>query len=324
MQVIKMKTMIAKMIVRIKRSIETNSKMILQNPIRVITFLTGAISLYSCQKNISVEIPHAESEVVVEGYIEAGKYPVVILSNTLPFFGTISTSTLDLAQYTIKGATVTVSNGTSIDTLKDYFQIGVYFGVMIGEAGKTYSLKVETDGKTLTASTFIPEAVHLDSVWFKVDGNRDSLGYAWAHLTDPDTLGNYYRWFAQRINLYTYGEQEGQMKDDTLIAPRGSVFEDKFINGKSFDFAYNRGDITNSDKEDDNNDERGFFKRGDTILIKFCTLDRSHFEFWRTEETQAGNNGNPFGSPAPVIGNINGGLGIWGGYNPTYDTIIAQ
>ena len=57
---------------------------------------------------------------------------------------------------------------------------------------------------------------------------------------------------------------------------------------------------------------------------KFSAIDRSHFQFWRSEETQVGNNGNPFGSPAPVTGNINGGLGIWGGYSTTFDTIIAR
>jgi hypothetical protein len=308
----------------IMKMITSIRKLVSQKKICVILFLTCVI-FQSCEKNITVEVPHAESEVVVEGYIETGKAPFVILSNSLPFFGTISTSVLDNLQYTITGATVTVDNGTVIDTLEQLPGYGVYFSQdMVGEAGKSYSLKIKTGEKIITATTYIPPSIHLDSVWFKVDGNRDSLGYAWAHLTDPDTLGNYYRWFAQRINHYTYGDLAGKMKDTLFIAPRGSVFEDKFINGRSFDFAYNRGVYPNSDKDDDENDERGFFKRGDTIIVKFCTIDRAHFEFWRTEETQVGNNGNPFGSPAPVTSNINGGLGIWGGYNVTYDTIIAH
>jgi hypothetical protein len=194
---------------------------------------------------------------------------------------------------------------------------------MVGEAGKTYSLRVITGEKVITATTYIPASVPLDSVWFKVDGNRDSLGFAWAHFKDPDTLGNCYRWFAKRINHYTFGEQAGDVKDNDFITPRGSVFDDKFINARSFDIGFNRGKIPNSEKEDDNNDEEGFFKTGDTIIVKFCTIDRANFEFWRTAETQIGNNGNPFGSPAPITSNINGGLGIWGGYNAYYDTIIA-
>lgn len=309
----------------INNSIIKTRKLITQKIIGVILFLIVVILLNSCEKNISVEVPHVESEVVVEGYIEAGGHPLVLLSNSLPFFGTISTNQLDQLQSTIQGATITVSNGIVTDTLQQIPGFGVYYSLnIVGEAGKTYLLKIKSGEKTLTASTFIPPAIPLDSVWFKVDGNRDSLGYAWAHLTDPDTLGNCYRWFAQRINHYTYGDLIGHEKDTAMVTPRGSVFDDKFINGRSFDLAFDRGKFPNSTKEDDNNDEEGFFKRGDTIVVKFCTIDRAHFEFWRTEETQVGNNGNPFGSPAPVTSNIKGGLGIWGGYNATYDTIIAH
>ena len=281
------------------------------------------ISFYACEKNVTVTIPGAEPLVVVEGYIETGKNPILVLSKTLPFFGTINTSTV--FQQTIQGALVTINDGTITDTLDQVPGFGVYTSSrIIGQELKTYSLRIEVEGKVLIASTHIPQAITLDSVWFKVNGTRDSLGFAWAHLTDPDTLGNHYRWFAQRINSYTYGAQIGRMKDSIPIAPSGSVFEDKFINGKSFDLGYQRGNVRNSQKIDDINDERFFFKVGDTIVVKFCTLDRDHFEFWRTEETQVSNNGNPFASPAPVIGNIEGGLGIWGGYACTFDTIIAK
>ena len=212
--ILNMITQILKMIVPIFRMITWTNKLIdpklrfsKHKAIGVILIVTGVTILPSCEKNITVDIPVVESGIVVEGYVENGKSPYVILSNTLPFFGSVST--LNLLQYTIKGAIVTVDNGSSVDTLKDLFNIGVYFTTsMIGESGKAYFLRVLVNGKTLTASTFIPHPVPLDSVWFKVNGNRDSLGYAWAHLTDPDTLGNSYRFFAQRINRYRYGDRK--------------------------------------------------------------------------------------------------------------------
>lgn len=293
------------------------------------TLINGTLllSLFSCEKNVTVEVPKADTQIVVEGYIETGTYPYVILSKTLPFFGSINTSTTSLLENTITGALVTINNGTMIDTLNQLAgtDFGIYSTVrMMGEVGKTYELTIQVNGKTLRATTTIPNAVKLDSVWWKVDGQKDSLGFAWGHLTDPDTLGNCYRWFAQRINHYTYGDDIGKIKDSTFIAPQGSANEDKFYNGRSFDFNAFRGQFQNSQKEDDQNDERIYFKRGDTIVVKFCSIDRAHFEFWRTEETQVGNNGNPFGSPAPITSNIEGGLGIWGGYSPSYDTIIAR
>ena len=288
-----------------------------------LAFLAAATVFSGCEKTVTVELPNVDDKIVVEGYIETGQPPYVILSRSLDFFGTVNLNSI--VQNTIQGATVTVSDGFITDTLQQIPGFGVYVSQQLtGTPGRTYYLTVRADGEILTAKTLLPNPVELDSVWWKVDGQRDSLGFAWAHLSDPDTLGNYYRWFARRINRYTYGELAGQQKDSIFIAPLGSVFEDKFINGRSFDFNAARGRLRNSDKEDDLNEESFFFKRGDTIVVKFTSIDRAHFEFWRSEETQVSNNGNPFGSITPITSNINGGLGIWGAYSTTFDTIYAQ
>ncbi|MEY4595015.1 MAG: hypothetical protein RIQ47_1425 [Bacteroidota bacterium] len=288
-----------------------------------LAFLVAVTVFSGCEKTVTVELPNVDDKIVVEGYIETGQPPYVILSRSLDFFGTVNLNSI--VQNTIQGATVTVSDGFITDTLQQIPGFGVYVSQQLtGTPGRTYYLIVRADGEILTAKTLLPNPVELDSVWWKVDGQRDSLGFAWAHLSDPDTLGNYYRWFARRINRYTYGELAGQQKDSIFIAPLGSVFEDKFINGRSFDFNAARGRLRNSDKEDDLNEESFFFKRGDTIVVKFTSIDRAHFEFWRSEETQVSNNGNPFGSITPITSNINGGLGIWGAYSTTFDTIYAQ
>lgn len=290
---------------------------------RSVIYLFLSTVLLSCEKNVTVKVPEASEEIVVEGRIETGLNPIVLLTKTLPFFGEISTS--EIFQNTVLGATVIVSNGSTIDTLTQIPNIGVYTTSGItGIPGETYNLTVIAQGKTLHSVTTIPYPVKLDSVWWKPDGNRDSLGFAWAHLTDPDTIGNNYQWAARRINKYKFGPDKGKVKDSIFIAAPGGSFEDKFINSKSFDFSFPRGRFSFSDKDDDNNDERFFFKRGDTIIVKFSSIDRANFEFWRSEDTQVQNNGNPFGSPAPIQSNIEGGLGTWGGFAPSFDTIIAR
>ena len=61
-----------------------------------------------------------------------------------------------------------------------------------------------------------------------------------------------------------------------------------------------------------------------TIVIKFCTIDLPHFNFWESFEIAAFNEGNPFSAPATINSNIQGGgIGVWGGYGVTYDTLIA-
>lgn len=288
------------------------------------TVLVSFLALLSaCEKTVTVKLPEVEQLLVVEGYVETGERPYVILSRSLDYFGTLNLNTV--TQNTVQGALVTINDGFVADTLIQVPGFGVYFSNRLtGIPGRTYQLTIQAEGKILSSSTYLSAPIPLDSVWWKVDGRRDSLGFAWAHLTDPDTLGNCYRWFAKRINQYTYGKNIGEQKDSIFIAPLGSVFEDRFINGQSFDFNVVRGKTYNSNKEDDLKEENFFFKRGDTIVVKFCSIDRSCFDFWRGEETQVSNNGNPFGSVSPIYGNIKGGLGVWCAYSTSFDTIYAQ
>ncbi len=274
-------------------------------------------SFSSCEKEITVDIPRADQKLVVEGYVENGELPYVILTKTYPYFDPVDSTAL--VGLLVLDAKVYISDGTQTDTLSLTFDSSIFpplfyrSNTMTGEIGKTYNLTIEYDGKVYTSSTRIPPAISLDSLWFKIQPGKDSLGFVWAHLTDPDSLGNAYRWSAKRIG-----------KDDNFVAPMGSVFEDKFVNGKSFDFAYNRGEKPNSEAIDDNNEERFHFKRGDTLIIKFSSIDRTTFDIWRSIETDISNNGNPFAAPSSVRTNIKGGaIGIWAGYGNSFHGLKA-
>ena len=70
--------------------------------------------------------------------------------------------------------------------------------------------------------------------------------------------------------------------------------------------------------------ENGHFKLGDTIIVRVCSIDEAHYNFWRTIEQEEFSGGNPFGSPIPIESNIKNGLGVWGGYGASYYTVIAK
>ena len=281
-------------------------------PLAVLLIIAG------CTKDITLEVPQAEPKVVIEGYIENGQNPYIIVTKNTPYFGVLDSATL--VNLLVQDAVVTVSDGNITAACPLTFDPNVfpYFiyktTAIVGEVGKTYYLSVTVNGQTYSAQTTIPALKPLDSIWFQTEVNLDSLGYLWAHGTDPDTLGNYYRILAKR---------EG--KDDTYVATFPSSMDDKFINGQSFDFTLSRGAKSNSQAIDDNNIEAGFFKRGDVIIVKFCGIDKDHYNFWRTAEQVIYGGSNPFSSPMNVKSNIsNGGLGIWGGQHAVYDTIYTQ
>ena len=288
---------------------------LLLHPLFLLPLTPLFLLLSGCEKEISIDdLPQPTMKICVEGHVEPGQNPFVYLSINAPYFA--PTDLNNLSQYTVHGAFVTVNDGFTTDTLIEVVpSFGYYYKAnnMTGVAGRTYNLTIVSNGKTYTATTTIPQPVPLDSVWFKVEGTLDSLGYVWAHLSEPAGLGNAYRWSAMR-----------ETKDQDFISPLGSAFDDKFIDGKSFDFAYNRGEVPNSNAEDDNNGEAGYFKKGDTVYVKFSSIDHDAFEFYRSFETEIGSNGNPFASPSTVKTNIfpkGEALGIFCGYGAFIDTL---
>jgi hypothetical protein len=278
-----------------------------------VLMLLCFVLFFSCRKTIKVKLPEYKQKVVIEASIETNGYAYVLLSYSIPFFGDF-----DFTQPTnafIKGAFVTVSDGTQTDTLKEldpntgYYYLG---SKVKGVQGKTYYLEVTVNGKTYKANTFIHPPVALDSLYFK--GEKDTLGYMWAHITEPAGLGNNYRWFAKRLNR----------GDLFYAAPFNSVFDDKFVDGKEFHFAYDRGPQPNQIQDNKDDPEAGWFKRGDTVVVKFCTIGRPEYNFWYSYYLNKSSNGNPFSAPTNIVSMTAGEdvMGGFFGYSPSYDTLV--
>ena len=302
----------------------------------------------SCEKEIDIDLPQYDQKLIVEGKIEIDNFPYVILSKSSSYFD--PTDEQSVASSYVSDATITITDGIVTNTMtkicsgsltapqKDQLSsaLGVPRGIldsynicgfldltMTGEAGKTYTISIDYNGEEYTSSTIIPVPIPLDSTWFKIYGNRDSLGFLYANLTEPGTTSDQYRWFAKRINKYTYGANTGEVKDNDFLPPTSSVFDDEFVNGTTFEFGYNRA--RGSEKEDDRPPERSFYKVGDTVVVKFCSIDKNVFNFIDKAEEQMASNGSPFAAPVNIVSNIsNGGLGIWAGYGQYYDTIICN
>jgi len=318
-------------------------------PYRSLLFAFAlSLVLMACEKEIQVDLPESEPKLVVEGRIETNAFPILQLTQNIGYFEPTDISTFE--NLFARNATVTVSVDGETHALEeictqeipeqfiplvsaslgisqeDLETINYCFytlpladilagNVLLGQPGKTYDLTIEWDGNTYTSSTTIPEPIALDTLWFQREGHPE-FGFVWAELSDPDTLGNAYRWWAQRINQ----NESGAPKDPTFIAPLGSTFDDRFINGKTVPFGFARGD----QQPGDTPDEFGFFRLGDTVVVKFSAVDIQVYEFLRSFETEAQNAGNPFATPSPIKTNITGNaLGVWAGYGNAIDTVFA-
>jgi hypothetical protein len=300
----------------------------------------------SCRKEVKVDIPGYVEKVVVDGSIETGQPPLVLLSKTQNIYS--ATSLESYLKGFISGAIVTVSNGTTTEQLieicSDNLPPGTealaaqIFGVTIaelstfklcaytslnpalfGEVGKTYSLTINYDGKTYTSSTQILNPTPLDSLYWKNDDATPGYGFSWAYLTDPIGKGDNYLWQAKRIS----NDLNGSDKDQNFNLVFNPLFNDEFVDGKGFEFAFeNPGDRYNNDVPQET---KYRYKQGDSVVIKFSKMDNDVFEFLEKKYLQLQSGGSPFSSPTFIKTNITGGaIGLWAGYSPWLDTLICE
>lgn len=282
--------------------------MIKINNILAILILT---TLIACIET-NFEVENYESEVVIDGWIEQDKYCQVLLSLSAPYFSDIDSTSL--LEYRLTRAKVTLDNGdkSEILTLKpnsSYFPPYMYVSTEIkGETGKTYTLTVEYSGNTSIATTTIPEPVKLDSTWFELEPNKDSTGYLWVKFTDNAATKDYYRTLTKIRGV-----------NNRYIPNHLANFNDNYFNGQKIIFSLYKGNNA-VDKMDD-----FYYRLGDTILLKFTTINKDSYNFWHSFQKETINTGNPFASSnARVSSNVTNGLGIWCGYGATYYQVIAK
>jgi len=297
--------------------------------ILVITFLNA------CSKEVKIDIPGFEENLVIDGSIETGSSAIIFLSKTRDIY-----APTDINSYLsgfISGATVTVSNGTITDTLieicTDNLPAGfdsvaaAYFGVpieqlvdlhlcayvssgIVGEVGKTYTLKVIHNNKTYTSSTKIENPTVLDNLFWKEQANLPGYGFSWAKITDSPIMGDAYRWEVKNLS------------DVSFSKPFQPFTDDRFYNGLTFEFS-----VENPMSFKDTiieNQYKGYYKLGDTIVVKFSKLGKKEYQFFEKKYNQIFSGGNPFATPTNIPSNIEGGaLGVWAGFSPWYDTLIC-
>ena len=288
--------------------------------IMLLFFFAGSSLIFqSCEKDITIDLPKAEDKIVVEGWIENGQAANVIISRNSSYFEPIDQTTIN-HMFNVD-AVVKVKDieaGTEEVLTKTLNPLTIppvmYKGSTLkGILNHHYSLSIVVDNKELSATTSIPDTIQLDSTWFKIEPHKDTLGLLWIRFQDPPTLGNYYRIFTKRIT-----------KDKRFVPVWGSVYDDAFFNGELIEYSFYKGTDHYAPAPDENSDATYYFEIGDTIITRFSVIDKVHYDFWRTYENAIYSGGNPFATPATIFSNINGGLGVWGGYATVYDTCIAK
>lgn len=278
-----------------------------------ILLLFTLFTFASCSGRKEYDDIPFDSKIVVEGWIEEGDIARVILMRSIPINETVDSS--NFLQYVVRAATVTVSDGVDVDTLRlksaaQYLPPFVYVGdKIIGKTNGQYSLAVSYTNITITAKTQIPQSVPIEKVEYIRQSPTDTVGNIQIRFTDPVNEQNYYQ-VATQLKGH----------DDRFIPALYGNINDKSFTSADVVFKVTRGITifphTNFEPH---------FTGNDTIFVKLRTMPKHGFDFWNSWQNEIINARNPiFPANSSLKSNVNGGVGIWCGYGQSTIRIVAQ
>ena len=260
-----------------------------------------SLLLVSCTENKIIE---AEPQIVVEGWIDAGGYPVVMLSQILPVTGHVVTDE-DIRDCIIAMGKVTISDGERSIVLTGkksdkYFPPYIYTtSKMRGEEGKTYYLTAEYKDFYATAQTTIPPKAKIEKIITKKENGSYSIS---AVINDNPEEKNYYKFFVQLVG-----------RDNCYLSSNFAIIDDKnytFPCTVPIDLGRSSFNSKESNKH--------IMSEKDILMIKVAQIDNSMYNFWDDYKNIIELGINPFFRYSNSIrSNISGGSGYWAGYGAT-------
>lgn len=288
----------------------------------VIPLIAFVLLTSQCEGDVLIE---AEPQIVVEGYIDDGGYPVVGVTLTFPV-STEEHTIADMKEHILRWAKVSISDGNQTEVMvgryhEGYFPPYVYTTTsMRGQAGHSYTITVDYRQYHATAVTTIPAVAAMDSVVmrpldFEHSLQRDSLviGVSYPmyyqadiYLRDNPLTKDYYAVFVRT------GEDQRQF----LLSHLGMI-DDASLQGASQIPVYRGHSIQTGNYQ-------RYFTYGEPVGIKFARVDAQSFQILKDYEDNMLFGSNMFmASSRNISSNVVGGLGYWIGCGASYAYFLA-
>lgn len=271
---------------------------------RLLLAALCCLSLWGCRQD-----EPATSHIIVEGWIEAGEHPMVMIHRSCPYsqIDTAYNSIEDLVEdYLIPFGKVTVSDGDTTVVLtgrinRDYMPPYTYSSVYIkGEEGKTYYLTAQYGDFYATARTTIPPRTAFDSIRTgQQPGNRLSItGYL-----NRAPARTHYLVFARYMDRKQY-----------LLCPLGVITTPDSVSDMQINI-YNP-----APNDEEKSFDKAFFPCSDStgIYVKLATINDEDYAFWESFSALSLTSGILFiPMRQNIASNIHGGIGYWCGMGST-------
>lgn len=264
--------------------------------VRSIYIICILIFVNSCTKDADVKLPAVASKLVINSFLSPQDSLVkVTVTLSQPLYNNSNSG----QYYNVSDATVQINDGSVTKTLL-YNSVTNYYYIPFSQlpivVGNTYYLTVSTpDGKNVNASTSIPTAnsTLTFSSQVVIDPNQGDQYSITANWIDSPGTEDYYR-----IAFYAKQFYPGDI-DTTYYSAFSDNFSDKDNDGKTFNQNFTVYSQNSTGSE------------GELYLIHAT----KEYYLFHTKLADAAGSGNPFSEPVQMYSNINGGYGIFAGFN---------
>lgn len=266
----------------------------------LLHIILAVMLLSSCVKENHVA---PKSQLVVDGWIEDGRFPIVQVSLSAP----VTEEVGEMSDFMVKYASVSISDGEKTVMLTGrydnaYYPPYIYSTTdMRGKEGRTYTLKVCYKEMELSAETSILAKPVVDEIYTElVSEGRYRIC---AKLQDDPTKNDWY------LPMVAMGEGALQY----VTAFMGVTADYNLVDGVLHVFrpllVYNDANTT-------------LYKAGETVNVKIASVDETAYTFWKDyEEVRSLSRIPLFPAEFNIRTNIVGGLGHWTGINAVEKTL---
>lgn len=287
-------------------------------------------SNWSCddfERDLDIDLPAQPSELVIECYLEAGKPYRLLLTETKDYL-----EDLDACPF-VRNALVVISHNGQRDTLQeatffnndckadDIIPYGFIpyisddttrfynYGssqICVLDYSSPFQIEVwdTANNRYATAITQMLPPVPISDL--TTEFNDQGKAYCLFGCQDPAATVDFYRMMLHQTSLTK--RQKGSPIPVANNPETDAVIDDaRLFSGKKIVL----GTLYK-------------YEVGDTLIATIYHIDQSYHDYLESSRDAESANGNPFGQPATVLSNVQGGRGIFTFLSYDRDTIIVD
>lgn len=263
-------------------------------------FLLFGFSNCDLEKEVDLDLPTYENQLVVECYLEVGQPFVAIISESVDFFAEPGLPTISGATVTIthQGEVYNLGEGIYTDQSETKFYNYGTSSICPASYNEDFTILVsDGNGRIASATTQILEPILIDTletVWMPDDTTK---ALVFTRFQDPPNQENFYRRMFQSGGILG----EGRDEQDFTTTDNFATTDNEIVFGTGFDFM-----------------------KGDTVISTLFHIDQAFYDFKESVQSAINSNGNPFGQPGIIKSNIEGGLGIFTGISYDRKMLVIE